>query len=99
MPHSKPLYCVSTLTVLSPFERKTLNTILPIKHTFRIVGYGISGCDPKVMGIGPVPAIRAMMAKTGKSLADVDQLEINEAFGAQALSCLKELDAVPMDKG
>ena len=37
------------------------------------MGYGISGCDPKVMGIGPVPAIRAMMAKTGKSLADVDQ--------------------------
>ena len=66
---------------------------------FRIVGYGISGCDPKIMGIGPVPAIRAMMAKTGKSLSDVDQLEINEAFGAQALSCLKELDAVPMDKG
>jgi len=64
----------------------------------RIVGYGISGCDPKIMGIGPVPAIRAMMAKTGRALADVDQLEINEAFGAQALSCLKELDAVPMDK-
>ena len=60
----------------------------------RIVGYGISGCDPNIMGIGPVPAIRAMMAKTGRSLADVDQLEINEAFGAQALSCLKELDAV-----
>ena len=60
----------------------------------RIVGYGISGCDPTIMGIGPVPAIRAMMAKTGRSLADVDQLEINEAFGAQALSCLKELDAV-----
>ena len=44
-----------------------------ISLLFRIVGYGISGCDPKVMGIGPVPAIRAMMAKAGKSLADVDQ--------------------------
>ena len=80
-------------TDLNPISQKNAVSF------FRIVGYGISGCDPKIMGIGPVPAIRAMMAKTGKSLADVDQLEINEAFGAQALSCLKELDAVPMDKG
>ena len=43
----------------------------------RIVGYGISGCDPKIMGIGPVPAIRAMMAKTGRALADVDQVRIH----------------------
>ena len=42
-------------------------------------------------------AIRAMLAKTGHSLGQVDQLEINEAFGAQALSCLKELD-YPMER-
>lgn len=63
----------------------------------RIVGYGLSGCEPTTMGYGPVPAIRAMLAKTGHSLGQMDQLEINEAFGAQALSCLKELD-FPMEK-
>ncbi len=63
----------------------------------RIVGYGIAGCDPSIMGFGPVPAIRKMLEKTGKSLSEVDTLEINEAFGAQALSCLKELD-YPMEQ-
>ena len=71
------------------------------KHGFkplaRIVGYGIAGCEPTTMGFGPVPAIRAMLDKAGKSLGEIDQLEINEAFGAQALSCLKELD-YPMEK-
>ena len=47
----------------------------------RIVGYGISGCEPTIMGIGPVPATRAMCTSTGISLADVEQIEINEAFG------------------
>ncbi len=63
----------------------------------RVVGYGLSGCEPTTMGFGPVPAIRAMLSKTGHNLDQVDQLEINEAFGAQALSCLKELK-YPMEK-
>jgi acetyl-CoA acyltransferase 2 len=63
----------------------------------RIVGYGIAGCDPTIMGIGPVPAIRKMLEKTGKSLGEIDELEINEAFGAQTLACLKELD-FPLEK-
>jgi acetyl-CoA acyltransferase 2 len=63
----------------------------------RVVGYGLSGCEPTTMGYGPVPAIRAMLEKTGHSLDHIDQLEINEAFGAQALSCLKELK-YPMEK-
>ena len=41
---------------------------------FRIVGYGLAGCDPKIMGIGPVPAIRAMLEKTGIKLEDIDQV-------------------------
>ncbi len=68
-----------------------------LKPLARIVGYGVSGCEPKIMGFGPVPAIRAMLKKTGHSMGQMDQLEINEAFGAQALSCLKELD-FPMEK-
>lgn len=63
----------------------------------RIVGYGVTGCEPTIMGIGPVGAIRKMLEKTGHNLGQIDQLEINEAFGAQALACLKELD-YPMEK-
>lgn len=63
----------------------------------RIVGYGAAGCDPTIMGIGPVPAIQAMMAATGVSLGEVEQIEINEAFSAQVLACQKALD-IPMEK-
>jgi len=63
----------------------------------RIVGYGLAGCEPTIMGIGPVPAIEAMCAKTGVSLGQVDQVEVNEAFGAQALSVQKALD-IPTEK-
>merc|ERR1739844_609233 len=63
----------------------------------RIVGYGVAGCEPTIMGIGPGPAIGAMLEKTGVSMGEVDQVEINEAFGAQALSCQKALD-IPMEK-
>jgi len=63
----------------------------------RIVGYGAAGCDPTIMGIGPVPAIQAMMGATGVSLGEVDQIEINEAFSAQVLACQKGLD-IPTEK-
>jgi len=70
------------------------NGLVPLA---RIVGYGISGCEPTIMGIGPVPATRAMCKATGINLADVEQIEINEAFGAQTLACAKELD-IPLEK-
>ena len=63
----------------------------------RIVGYGVAGCEPTIMGIGPVPAIGAMLDKTGVSLGEVDQIEINEAFAAQTVSCQKALD-IPLEK-
>nr|ACO12056.1 3-ketoacyl-CoA thiolase, mitochondrial [Lepeophtheirus salmonis] len=63
----------------------------------RIVGYGITGCDPNIMGIGPVPSIRALCDKTGISLEQVDYIEINEAFAAQVLACQKEL-GIPDEK-
>lgn len=61
----------------------------------RLVGYGISGCDPKIMGIGPVPAIQSALAKTGMRLDQMDLLEINEAFAPQALAVAKELKIDP----
>jgi len=58
----------------------------------RLVSYQVSGCDPTIMGIGPVPAIKGALEKAGLSLGDVDHIEINEAFAAQFLACAKELD-------
>jgi len=63
----------------------------------RVVGYGIAGCEPTIMGIGPVPAIRGLLGKADIKIDDIDQIEINEAFGAQALSCQKEL-GIDMNK-
>jgi acetyl-CoA acetyltransferase family protein len=57
----------------------------------RIVSWGIVGCDPKEMGYGPVPAIRACLAKTKVNLGEVGRIEINEAFAAQYVACEKEL--------
>jgi acetyl-CoA acyltransferase 2 len=57
----------------------------------RLVGYGISGCDPHIMGIGPVPAIQKVLAVTGNNLNQIDLIEVNEAFAAQALAVQKEL--------
>src|SRR5277367_5378543 len=61
----------------------------------RLVAYGHAGVDPKVMGIGPVPATRAALARAGLSLADIDVIESNEAFAAQACAVAKDLGFDP----
>ncbi|XP_004422583.1 PREDICTED: 3-ketoacyl-CoA thiolase, mitochondrial [Ceratotherium simum simum] len=69
------------------------------KHNFtplaRIVGYFASGCDPSIMGIGPVPAINGALKKTGLNLKDMDLVEVNEAFAPQYLAVEKSLDLDP----
>nr|QBH73978.1 mitochondrial 3-ketoacyl-coa thiolase [Thermobia domestica] len=62
-----------------------------LKPLARLVGYGIAGVEPTIMGIGPVPAIQKVLKISGKELKDIDLVEINEAFGAQTLACQKEL--------
>ena len=57
----------------------------------RIIGMSWAGVPPEIMGIGPVPATKRVLEKTGLSLADVDLIEINEAFAAQVISCEREL--------
>ena len=57
-----------------------------------LAGWSAVGCDPSRMGLGPVPAIRKVMDKTGRKLAEMDLVEINEAFAAQVLACLKRLE-------
>lgn len=66
------------------------------KHVYaRILGSGAVGVDPRVMGIGPVGAARQACNRAGISVADLGLLEINEAFAAQALACVRELDVDP----
>lgn len=57
----------------------------------RIVGSAVAGVEPRVMGIGPVPATRKLLARTGLRLDQMDVIELNEAFAAQALAVLREL--------
>jgi acetyl-CoA C-acetyltransferase len=56
-----------------------------------IEGFAAAGVDPRVMGIGPVPATHALLAKTGAKLADFDLIELNEAFAAQVIACEMDL--------
>jgi acetyl-CoA acyltransferase 2 len=63
----------------------------------RIVSWGISGCDPEIMGIGPVPATQMALKKAGMQIGDLDLIEINEAFAGQVLAVAKEL-GIDMDK-
>ena len=60
----------------------------------RIIGMASAGVAPRVMGIGPVPAIHKLLARTGLGLADFDRIEINEAFAAQVLACTRALGLV-----
>jgi acetyl-CoA C-acetyltransferase len=63
----------------------------------RLVGYSFAGVEPKYMGIGPVPAVRALLERTGLTVADIDVFEVNEAFAAQALAVCRDLE-LPADK-
>ena len=62
---------------------------------FRVLGYAVAGVRPEVMGIGPVPAVRKLLEKTGLTVDDFDVIESNEAFAAQALAVTKELGLDP----
>ncbi len=68
-----------------------------LKPLARLVAYAHAGVEPKYMGIGPIPAIRLVLQKAGLSVKDLDVIELNEAFAAQALAVARELE-LPMDK-
>jgi acetyl-CoA C-acetyltransferase len=65
------------------------------KPAARVVAYAHSGVEPGLMGIGPIPAVRALLARSGMKLADFDVIESNEAFAAQALAVSRELGLDP----
>lgn len=63
----------------------------------RLVNWAVAGVEPERMGIGPVPATQKVLQRTGLTLADMDLIELNEAFAAQVLACTKALDFQPGD--
>ena len=58
----------------------------------RVKGFAAGGLDPAYMGLGPVPAVRKVLKQTGMTVGDIDCIELNEAFAAQAIGCMRELD-------
>ena len=60
----------------------------------RLVAWNSAGVEPERMGVGPVPALKALLAKTGRTLEEIDLIELNEAFAAQVIACAREL---PLD--
>lgn len=81
----------AALLLMSADKAKALG----LKPLARIVSHASAGVDPKIMGIGPVPATQKALAKAGLTVADLDVVEANEAFAAQALSVIKELGLNP----
>jgi 3-oxoadipyl-CoA thiolase len=61
----------------------------------RIIATAVAGVDPRVMGIGPVPAVRKVLERTGLAVADLDLVELNEAFASQSVACIDELGLDP----
>ncbi len=68
-----------------------------LKPIGKLVAYAHAGVDPKYMGIGPVPAVRKVLEKAGLTIKDLDVIELNEAFAAQALAVMRDLD-LPLDR-
>ncbi len=74
--------------VLASAEWAAAHGIAPLA---RIRGWASAGVDPRLMGIGPVPALEKLEARTGMRVADVDLVELNEAFAAQVLAVLRDV--------
>ncbi|MDW3649913.1 MAG: thiolase family protein [Bacteroidia bacterium] len=68
---------------------------LGIEPRARMVGYATEGIDPRIMGMGPIVAVPKVLKQSGLKLNDIDQIELNEAFAAQSLGVIRELDINP----
>jgi acetyl-CoA acyltransferase len=62
----------------------------------RVVATAVAGVEPSLMGFGPIPAVRKVLDRAGLRIGDIDLVELNEAFAAQALACIRELDLDPV---
>jgi acetyl-CoA C-acetyltransferase len=81
----------SAVVLVSEDEARRRN----LQPLARIIDYAVVGVDPKIMGIGPVPAVKKLLSKTGMKLDQFELIEINEAFAAQVLACLRDLPFDP----
>ena len=81
----------SAVIVMSAARAKALN----LQPLGRFVGFATAGVEPERFGIGPVPAVRKVLKQAGLSLDQIDLVELNEAFAAQVLACLRELPIDP----
>jgi acetyl-CoA acyltransferase len=90
--NASPLTDGAAAAVLMSEALATATGVTPLGYYRDFV---VAGVPPEIMGIGPVPAIRKLLAKNGLTVADIDVFEINEAFAAQAAWCVKELGIDP----
>lgn len=81
----------AALVLMSAGKARELN----LKPLARWRGGAAAGVDPRVMGLGPIPATRKVLERTGLNIQDLDLIELNEAFAAQALACIRELGLDP----
>jgi 3-oxoadipyl-CoA thiolase len=81
----------AALSVVSP---RAL-TDLGLRPMARVVATAVAGVDPSCMGLGPIPASRKALDRAGLKAADLDLIELNEAFAAQAIACIRDLDLDP----
>lgn len=81
----------AALLVMSAGKAKSLG----LKPLVRVRATAVAGVEPSVMGTGPVPAVQKVLKRAGLSLADIDLIELNEAFAAQALACIRMLKLDP----
>ncbi|SDD33413.1 acetyl-CoA C-acetyltransferase [Auraticoccus monumenti] len=80
------------VTTADEAERRGWQPVLALRS------WALSGVEPERMGLGPVPATRQALARAGLELTDLDLIELNEAFAAQVLACLQQLDLDPLDE-
>jgi acetyl-CoA acyltransferase len=92
--NSSPLSDGAAATMLMSRARAEKLGLAPL-GVFR--AFQLAGVPPEIMGIGPVPAVRKLLARTGLTLADIDLIEMNEAFASQAVYCQREL-GIPDEK-
>lgn len=92
--NSSPMSDGAGVVVLMDRETAEKKGLEPLA-VFR--GFAVTGCDPSIMGIGPVEAIRKVLRKTGLTLEEMDLIELNEAFATQSIACIREL-GLDMDK-
>jgi acetyl-CoA C-acetyltransferase len=84
----------ASVSLVTTRERAELLGLRPLA---RLVSWTVAGVAPRTMGIGPVPAVQTLLAKVGLTLADIDLIELNEAFASQVLACTRGLGLTEAD--